>query len=84
MRRIKNIANDIKVIPEPIDDRKFQEWKESGKSGILLGITLNPRKCIGVKVKRIPTNVKRKWERERVHDTEGNKFLEPKIIWLLR
>jgi hypothetical protein len=26
----------MKVIPEPIDDRKFHEWKESGKSGILL------------------------------------------------
>ena len=39
----------MKVIPDPIDDRKFQEWKESGKSGILLGITLNPRKCIGEK-----------------------------------
>ena len=50
-------ANDRKVIPDPIDDRKFQEWKESGKSGILLGITLNPRKCIGEKVRRIPINV---------------------------
>jgi hypothetical protein len=50
----KKIANDRKVIPDPIDDRKFQEWKESGKSGILLGITLNPRKCIGEKVRRIP------------------------------
>jgi hypothetical protein len=28
--------------------------------GILLGITLNPRKCIGEKVRRIPTNVKTK------------------------
>ena len=45
---------DKKVIPDPIDDRKVQEWKESGKSGILLGITLNPRKCIGEKVRRIP------------------------------
>ena len=44
----------MKVIPDPIDDRKFQEWKESGKSGILLGSTLNPRKCIGEKVRRIP------------------------------
>ena len=33
---MENIAKDRKVIPEPIDDRKFQEWKESGKSGILL------------------------------------------------
>ena len=30
---------------------------ESGKSGILLGITLNPRKCIGEKVRQIPINV---------------------------
>ena len=52
---------EMKVIPDPIDDRKFQEWKESGKSGILLGITLNPKKCIGEKVRRIPTNVETKW-----------------------
>ena len=57
----ENIAKDRKVIPDPIDDRKFQEWKESGKSGILLGITLNPRKCIGEKVRRIPINVESKW-----------------------
>ena len=57
----QKIANDRKVIPDPIDDRKFQEWKESGKSGILLGITLNPRKCIGEKVRRIPINVETKW-----------------------
>ena len=57
----KKIAKDRKVIPDPIDDRKFQEWKESGKSGILLGITLNPRKCIGTKVRRIPINVETKW-----------------------
>ena len=31
----ENIAKDKKVIPDPMDDRKFQEWKESGKSGIL-------------------------------------------------
>ena len=54
---MKKIAKDRKVIPDPIDDRKFQEWKESGKSGILLGITLNPKKCIGEKVRRIPINV---------------------------
>ena len=41
--------------------RKFHEWKESGKSGILLGIRLNPQKCIGEKVRRIPINVKTKW-----------------------
>ncbi len=56
-----NKPKDNKVIPDPIDDRKFQEWKESGKSGILLGITLNPRKCIGEKVRRIPINVETKW-----------------------
>ena len=60
-KEIKNRANERKVIPDPIDDRKFQEWKESGKSGILLGITLNPRKCIGEKVSRIPINVQTKW-----------------------
>ena len=42
---IKN-PKDRKVIPDPIDDREFQELKESGKDGILLGITLNPKKCI--------------------------------------
>ena len=57
----KKIAKDNKVMPDPIDDRKLQEWKESGKSGILLGITLNPRKCIGEKVRRIPINVETKW-----------------------
>ena len=56
-----NKPKDNKVIPDPIDDRKFQEWKGSGKSGILLGITLNPRKCIGEKVRRIPKNVETKW-----------------------
>ncbi len=60
-KRKENIAKDRKVIPDPIDDRKFQEWKESGKSGILLGITLNPKKCIGEKVRRIPINVESKW-----------------------
>ena len=57
----ENIAKDRKVIPDPIDDRKFHEWKESGKSGILLGITLNPKKCIGQKARRIPINVETKW-----------------------
>ena len=57
----KKIAKEKKVIPDPIEDRKFQEWKESGKSGILLGITLNPKKCIGEKVRRIPINVETKW-----------------------
>ena len=57
----EKIAKDRKVIPDPIDDRKFHEWKESGKSGILLGIRLNPQKCIGEKVRRIPINVETKW-----------------------
>lgn len=52
---------DNKVIPEPIDDRKFQEWKESWKSGTLLGITLKPKKCIGENVRRIPIKVNKKW-----------------------
>ena len=50
-----------KVTPDPIDDRKFHEWNESGKSGILLGIILNPKKCIGENVKRIPIKVETKW-----------------------
>ena len=37
-----------------------EESGASGKSGILLGITLNPRKCIGEKVRRIPINVETK------------------------
>ena len=57
----KKIAKERKVIPDPIDDRKFHEWKESGKSGILLCIRLNPKKCIGEKVRRIPINVETKW-----------------------
>jgi len=58
--RIMKIAKDKKVIPDPIDDRQFQACKESGNCGILLGITLNPRKCIGEKVRRIPINVETK------------------------
>ena len=49
------------VNPEPIDDRKFQELRLSGKSGILLGWRLNPKKCMGVKVSRIPKRVRKKW-----------------------
>ena len=60
-KEMNSKPKDNRVIPDPIDDRKFQEWKESGKSGILLGITLNPRKCIGEKVRRIPINVETKW-----------------------
>ena len=33
-KKEKKIAKERKVIPDPIDDRKFHEWKESGKSGI--------------------------------------------------
>ena len=58
-----------------VDDREFQEWKESGKDGILLGTTLNPKKCIGEKVRKIPINIKCKWYRESVHEDESNKFL---------
>jgi len=67
---MKKIAKDRKVIPDPIDDRKFQEWKESGKSGILLGIRLNPRKCIGEKLRRIPINDhnKKDWKTRSVKD----------------
>ena len=71
---------DRKVIPDPIDDREFQEWKESGKDGILLGITLNPKKCIGEKVRRIPINIKCRWKRESVLEDENNKFLVPTIF----
>ena len=45
---------DRKDIPDPIDDREFQELKESGKDGNLLGITLNPKKLMGEMVRRIP------------------------------
>ena len=64
MKVKKKIAKERKVIPDPIDDRKFHEWKESGKSGILLCITLNPKKCIGEKVRRIPINVETKWKKD--------------------
>ena len=43
---LENIAKDRKVIPDPIDDRKFQEWKESGKSGILPPVKENNEKKI--------------------------------------
>ena len=32
-----------KVIPDPIDDKEFQELNESGKDGILLGLSLENR-----------------------------------------
>lgn len=72
---LKRNPKDRKVIPDPIDDREFQELKESGKDGILLGITLNPKKCIGEKVRRIPINIKCRWKRESVLEDENNKFL---------
>ena len=50
------------VIRVPIDDRIFQELKLSGKSGILLGWRLNPKRCIGVKVKLIPKMLIKKWK----------------------
>ena len=53
-----NIKNQINVRPEPTDDRQFQQLRQSGKSGILLGITLKPTKCRGVKLKIIPRNVR--------------------------
>ncbi len=48
------------VIIEPKDDRKFQELKLSGKSGILLGWRLKPKKCMGMKVRWIPKKLKKK------------------------
>ena len=48
-----------KVIPDPINDREFQEVKESGKDGILFGITLNPKKCIGETARRMPLSLGR-------------------------
>ena len=35
---------------------------------------------IGEKLRRIPINVESKWRLERVHEDEGNKFLEPNIF----
>ena len=46
--------------PPLIPNFRIKFVKESGKSGILLGITLNPKKCIGEKVRRIPINVETK------------------------
>ena len=45
---------DRRVIPDPVNDREFQELEEFGKDGILRGITLNPKKCMGGMVRRIP------------------------------
>ena len=38
---------------DPKDDREFQDLKESGKDGILLGVKLYRKKC----KKRIPINI---------------------------
>ena len=51
-------ARPKSVKEEPQDDRKFQFIIKSGKSGILLGIELNPKKCKGVKVILIPKIIK--------------------------
>jgi len=48
------VINDPKVAIE------FHSEYESGKSGILLGIPANPKKCIGKKHKLTPTNVDQK------------------------
>ena len=68
---MKKIAKDRKVIPDPIDDRKFQEWKESGKSGILLGITLNPKKST-----RSVQKKKKVWE-EKESEKAGRTWRKP-------
>ena len=48
---------DRKIIPDPMDDREFQELKESGKDGILFGIIFNTQKRMGGMVSRIPKSV---------------------------
>ena len=45
------------VILDPICDKAFHEWKEYGKSGLLFGMAINRRKCIGKNGRRIPTHV---------------------------
>ncbi len=52
-----NETKDRQVTPDPIDDRKFHEWRESGKSGMRRGMTENPRKCNGEKVSEMPIKV---------------------------
>jgi len=42
-KEINKPQKDRKVIPDPIDDREFQELKEFGKDGILLGLSLEYR-----------------------------------------
>lgn len=43
---------------EPKLDTEFQPAYESGKSGILLGIPANPKKCWGKNVKLLPFKIK--------------------------
>ena len=71
------IAKDRKVIPDPIDDRKFQDEKESGKSRILLGIILNPKKCIDINVNNIPNNNINNWY------IDNNDIIDNNIILIL-
>ena len=54
MNELWATTKDRKVIPDPIDNREFQELKKSGKDGVLLGIALNPKKCMGGTVRRTP------------------------------
>ena len=52
-----NNSDEIKYLPcasEAVACSTAAGLKLSGKSGILLGCTLNPRKCIGVNVNVIP------------------------------
>jgi len=53
----KKKNNPINEIIDPTDAIKFHPAKQSGKSGIRLGIPANPKKCIGKKVKFTPTIV---------------------------
>ena len=41
--KLNKPPKDRKVIPDPIDDKEFQELNESGKDGILLGLSLENR-----------------------------------------
>ncbi len=52
----KKINTDKADTTEPTEETAFKNVKVSGKSGILLGIPLNPRKCIGKNVKFTPIN----------------------------
>jgi hypothetical protein len=52
---------DTVVIIDPNVAILFQLEYESGKSGILLGIPANPKKCIGKKQTLTPIKVDQKW-----------------------